>query len=85
MANNQIIKQVFGNHNAMRQYLDFLNGADVLPPFRPVLYREVNVGWPGDIETIMNNAKSHHRAKNRQVKNQLIQQFELYSQLQRVE
>ena len=86
MVNNSIIRQVFGNHNDIRNYLEFLNaqrnGEDMLPPFKPVLYRAIAyIGGSNDDETIIINDKSHHKAKNKQVKAQLIQQFERYSQL----
>ena len=89
MENSHIIKQVFGNHNKIQHYLEFLksqqNGDDTIPPFVPVLHREIACGGDHDYESILINEKSHHKAKNKQIKNQLIQQFDIYSQLQRGE
>lgn len=84
MDNSPIIQQVFGNHNAVRNYLEFLkaqqNGQDVNPPFVPVLHREIACDFH-DYETMLINEKSRHTAINKKVKNQLIQQFEIYSQM----
>jgi hypothetical protein len=79
---NNSIKQTFGNHNMVRQYLDYVRDTDMrLPLFRPVLYRAIACSGPDDIDTIMVNEKAHHEAKNRLVLRQLVEQYNGYVQL----
>lgn len=80
MANNSLIKQTFGNHDTLRQYLACLNDIEILPPFMPVLHREQACG-PNDVDIIISNERSHHREKNRQVMRQLVEQFTIYQEL----
>ncbi len=76
------IKQTFGNHNMLRQYLDYVRSTDLqIPPFRPALYRAIACSGPNDIDTIMLNEKSLHEAKNKLVSRQLVEQFNDYIQL----
>lgn len=81
MATNPLIKQAFGNHDIFRQYLEYLNNPDVIPPFLPVLYRQQACGGPNDFDIIISNARAHHREKNRQVMNEINTQFIVYQQL----
>ena len=68
------IKQIFGNHDMTRRYLEYLLNPDVsMPPFRPVLYRAIAIGGINDEEAIAKNDRSYHEAKNKQVMRQLIQ------------
>jgi hypothetical protein len=86
MATNSAIKQVFGNHDMTRQYLDYLTSPELtIPPFRPVLYRSIAIGGVNDDDAINANARSYHEAKNRQVMRQLINQYIIYLQLQQGE
>jgi len=80
---HSFIKRAFGNHNMTRVYLDYLmNPHDDLPPFTPVLYRAIACGGSNDIDTIMTNEKSHHKAKTRIVLSQLVEQYNNYVDLQ---
>jgi hypothetical protein len=81
MANNPLIKQVFGNHDMMRQYLNYLNDPEELPPFLPVLFRSVGHA-NDDIESIRENERLQHNALNRRLSRELINQFAVYQQLQ---
>lgn len=79
---NNYVKQAFGNHNMLQQYLDYVRNTDIqIPPFRPVLYRAIACSGPDDTDTIMLNEKAHHEAKNRLVSRQLVEQFNNYIQL----
>lgn len=79
MATNQLIKRVFGNHNSLQQYLNYLSNPDDLPPFMPVLYRQIRHRTQNDEEIIAINLRSEHCAKNRQVMEQLVIQYQIYS------
>lgn len=82
MPVNQLVKRVFGNHNILRRYLQFLKNPDIyLPPFLPVLCRQMACS-PNDLEIMLINCKLHHQAKNRSVMNQLIEQYIIYHELQ---
>lgn len=86
MATNSSIKRAFGNHNMVTQYLEFLTNPNVLiPPFRPVLYRSIACGGTNDHYANSINDRSYHEAKNRQVMNQLTDQYNIYQQMQRGE
>jgi len=80
MATNPLIKQTFGNHDTLRQYLACLNDVEILPPFMPVLHREQACG-PNEVDIIISNERSRHREKNRQVMRQLVEQFNIYQEL----
>jgi hypothetical protein len=80
MANNPLIKQAFGNHDMMRQYLNYLNDPEELPPFLPVLFRSVGHDI-NNIETIRENERLKHKAINRLIKRELNNQFAVYQQL----
>ena len=77
MATNQSIKIIFGNHDVLRQYLRFLKNSDILPPFLPVLCRQIACS-PDDFEIMLVNYKLHHQAKNKQVMKQLTFQYSIY-------
>ena len=80
---NSCVKRAFGNHNMIYQYLEYVRNPDsLMPPFRPVLYRAVACGGPNDMDTILVNEKAHHEAKNRLVLSQLVQQFNVYQEIQ---
>lgn len=81
MATNHFIKQAFGNHNMLRQYLNYLRDPEELPPFRPILYRSVGHG-ADDIEIIIENERSKHNVLNRRLSRELINKFAVYQQLQ---
>lgn len=80
MANNPLIKQAFGNHDMMRQYLNFLNDPEELPPFLPVLFRSV-AHELNDEDIIRENELRNHKAINRLIKRELHNQFAVYQQL----
>ena len=80
---NSSVKRAFGNHNMVQRFLEYVRNPDVLmPPFRPVLYRAVACGGPNDMDTILVNENSHHRAKNRLVLGQLVEQYNNYLEIQ---
>ncbi len=81
MATNPLIKQAFGNHDMIRQYMDYLTNPEALPPFYPVLYRSVAHG-ENDIDIIIANERRKHEAINIRVKRELVSQFQIYQQLQ---
>ena len=82
MATIPLIKQTFGNHDMVRQYLESLRDPNMIPPFPPVLYRQI-AHCVNDTESITINEKEYHKAKNRQVMNQLVREFDIYQQLNR--
>lgn len=81
---NSSVKRAFGNHNMIYQYLEYVRNPDALmPPFRPVLYRAVACGGgPNIMDTILVNEKAHHEAKNRLVLGQLVEQYNVYQEIQ---
>ena len=81
MVTNHFIKQAFGNHNMLRQYLNYLRDPEELPPFLPILYRAV-AHDPHNTEAIIDNEYRKHNALNRRLSRELINQFAVYQQLQ---
>lgn len=81
MATNHFIKQAFGNHNMLQQYLNHLREPEELPPFIPILFRSVGHA-DDDIESIRENERLKHNALNRRLSRELINQFAVYQQLQ---
>ena len=76
------IKQIFGNHNMVRQYLDFItNSDDTIPPFKPVLYRAIACGGINDTDALIKNQVSLHKAINRIVMNELLDLYNRYQQI----
>lgn len=69
------IKRIFGNHNSMiafLQYQQHLNDPDVLPPFRPVLFKSVNTTYP-NYEQI--NETNRHKALIREIGKELNSKY----------
>lgn len=80
--NEPLIKHVFGNHDMLHRYLEYLNNPDDIPPFQPVLYKALRQNGDDDIETINQNEHNRYCAINRLVKRELLNNFEIYRQLQ---
>jgi hypothetical protein len=80
MATNHFIKQAFGNHNMLQQYLNHLREPEKLPPFLPVLYRSVGHGVE-DEDIIRENELLKYKAINKLIKHELKNQFAVYQQL----
>jgi hypothetical protein len=72
------IKTVFGNHNDLQLFLEFINSTDgdVLPP-TTVLYRTVDCNYP-DAELV--NAKLKHQALTRKFSRELIRKYPDYQE-----
>jgi len=81
MNTSSLIKQAFGNHRMLRQYLEFLREPDALPPFIPVLYRTIANG-NNDSNIIIENARSRHNSINRLVLRELNNNYNIYQELQ---
>ncbi len=80
MATNSLIKQVFGNHDMIRRYLNYLHDPSGLPPFQPILYRSIAHG-KNDEDIILANERSKHQSINSRVKRELLSDFYVYNQL----
>ena len=75
MSSTPIIKKVFGNHNSLRLYLDYLfNPEDNFPPFPPVLHRQI-CGSMDDPKVIEYHIKSEHKAKIDLVRYELTNKY----------
>jgi hypothetical protein len=81
METNHLIKQAFGNHTMLQQYLNHLRDPEGLPPFPPILYRAVAHDH-NNIEAVIDNERRKHMAINTRLRRELMNQFALYQQLQ---
>ena len=81
MVTTKLIKQIFGNHEMVARYIKFIrNPRHELPPFPLVLYRQIAFG-ENEFDIIELNKISQHKAQIRHVMNQLILQYNFYSEL----
>lgn len=81
MATNHLIKQAFGNHTTLQQYLNHLRDPEEFPPFPPILYRAI-AHDPHNTDAIIENEHIKHMAINTRLRRELINQFAVYRHLQ---
>jgi hypothetical protein len=60
------IRQVFGNHNSYRLFMNLINNVDTYELPRPVMYREVN-----GVDAELINSKTKHNKLMRDLSREL--------------